>query len=82
MKVYFVIVGMLIFLLGLYLLYRRIYFLKHSALAEGKIVSYERRTLDGTRAYHPIIRFTLENGHVFTFTSVAGSGSSNIQKDT
>ncbi len=74
MKIYFVIVGILIFLLGLYLLYRRFYFLKHSKLAEGKILSYEQRKFDNSIVYHPVITFKLEDGHISTFTSVAGSG--------
>jgi hypothetical protein len=72
MKVYFLIVGILITLVGLYLLYRRIYFLLHAQSAKGKVVSYEVRSFDDdSQDFYPVIRFSLEDGQEYTFTSVA-----------
>jgi hypothetical protein len=63
MKVYFLIVGILITLVGLYLLYRRIYFLLHAQSAKGKVVSYEVRSFDDdSQDFYPVIRFSLEDG--------------------
>jgi Protein of unknown function (DUF3592) len=74
MKVYFLIVGSLVFLLGIYLLYRRIYFLIHSQSILGKVISYEARTFDDSQVFYPVITFMLGNNQEYTFTSVAGSG--------
>jgi hypothetical protein len=71
MKMYFFIVGSLIALVGFYLLYRRIYLLLHGQSTLGTVMSYEVRSLDDSQSFHPIIRFNLEDGQEYTFTSVA-----------
>ncbi len=73
MKVYFFIVGILILCLGLYLLYRRLSFLKKSQLTEGQIISYEARKIKQGYVYHPIVSFNLEQA-VYTFISPAARG--------
>ncbi len=73
MKIYFALVGCLILSLGIYLLYRRITFLKKAQSIEGKVISYEARRHKQGYIYHPVIQFHVEQ-NIYSFTSPAGSG--------
>jgi hypothetical protein len=74
-RLYFILVGSILLLLGLYFLYRRLLLFKNSCLVEGLVVSYLTRDDDGTTIYYPKVGFTANDGKIYEFVAEAGNSS-------
>jgi len=72
LKTYFVVIGILCLALAAWLVARRLRVCFSGVTTSGRIFLYEKREMDDTTSFHPLIVFSDANGQQHQFTSVAG----------
>lgn len=77
MRIYLIVVGVALLLLGLTLAARRARVAVLGVSTAGRIRGHRTSTLDEGTAYLPVVEFYEANGRPHTFTSVAGRSTRN-----
>jgi hypothetical protein len=81
LKLYFLMMGISLLVLGFILFYRRLVAWK-GVTAVGHVAGHELRTIDDSTTYLPIIVFFDQQGKEIRFTSVAGGSAQNPKIET
>ncbi len=72
MKIYLTLIGIILCLLGVGLVFRRVYTLFAGLSITGTVIDHETSIMDDSTFYLPIIKFVDKEGSEHIFTSRAG----------